>query len=77
MKVYQLRDKDSGLLYKGSGYFSKKGTIYTSKGHIKNSIKQSWNSGYRRMPLKQNLEIVEFEMTEIKTEPYELQDNKG
>jgi len=66
MKVYKLRCKVSGLFYAGKGYLSKDGKTYSSKGHIKNSVKQSGQYG-RVIPQK-DFEIVTYELTEEKTE---------
>lgn len=66
MKVYRLKRKSDGLFYKGKGYFDHgEGRVYTSKGHIKNSVKQAKRS--LLFPTGQ-LEIVTYEMTEEKTE---------
>lgn len=67
MKVYRLRRKSDKLFYKGKGYFDNgEGRIYSSKGHIKNSLKQADPSGIR-IP-RSGVEIVTYEMTEEKKE---------
>jgi len=64
MKIYRLRDKDTGKFYKGSGKFDTKGKIYTSIGHIKNSLGQTWGG---KFPKSTRYEIVTYELTEIES----------
>lgn len=66
MKVYRLRRKSDGRFYKGKGYFDNgQGRIYTSKGHIKNSLKQATPAALLMPGL---LEIVTYDITEEKAE---------
>jgi hypothetical protein len=62
MKAYKLRDKSNGLHYKGRGHWTQNGTLYTSKGHIKNSLKQVGHS------LHDDYEWVTYDVTEVKRE---------
>lgn len=63
MILFRLRDKDTLEYYQGKGIFNRKGRLYTNKGHIKNSLKQSGVNTTGR-----NLEVVTYELEETKTE---------
>lgn len=67
MTIYRLRDTVNNTFYEGSGRFGKKGRIYTNKGHIRNSLTQTWGRNYA--PNRQSLEIVTYDLSEIKAEP--------
>jgi hypothetical protein len=69
MKVYRLRDKNTQEFYIGKGIFRLgKGKIYTSKGHIKNSITQTYGSLQILKNSGRDLEIIEYDMNELNTE---------
>lgn len=64
IKMYKIRDKNTGLFSKGSSYigFSKAGKVWNGMGPLKNHINALSGSGQRAYA---NAEIVEMEMSVV------------
>jgi len=77
MKVYKIRDKNTGLFSTGGTQpdWNKEGKTWMSIGHIKNHLHQfiyteynfDWTSHTEENKIPQEWEVVQYERTEVET----------